>query len=113
MSPTRSPRRRLRKRARPPRAATGLGARPNPVSRRRFLSLVAAGSAAALLAPARRLAAATVQTARPPAAEPTPAMRAEIEKQKKSVAYALKEVRDYPLRAGSDMAFEFRPLRVR
>ena len=75
---------------------------------------LAAGSASALLAPARDLAAAAAPAAKP-ATLPTPAppsakMRAEIEKQKKSTADTLKVIRDFALPPGSVMAFEFRPL---
>lgn len=79
------------------------------ITRRRFITLLAAGSAAALTTPARGLAAAARRaTGRP---TPGPKMLAEVEKQKKSVADALKVIRAYPLPPGSDMAFAFRPLR--
>jgi hypothetical protein len=39
-------------------------------------------------------------------------VRAEIERQKKSTRDALKTIRDYPLPAGSPMAFTFRPMRA-
>ena len=102
---------------RPPRprmpAARGAvgGSRTSTLSRRRFLSLIAAGSVAALAAPARELAATATTAAKKPAPAPSPRMLAEIEKQKKSVADALKAIRAYALPPGSDMAFEFRPLR--
>lgn len=89
------------------------GSAPRPFSRRRFLSLIAAGSAAVAAAPARTLAAAA-STAPAAVAKPTAAlpakMRAEIEKQKKNTADALKTIRDYPLPPGSAMAFVFRPM---
>jgi len=78
------------------------------------MALIAAGSVAALAAPARALdaaAAAAPTASRRPA--PAPKMLAEIEKQKKSVADTLKVIRGYPLPPGSDMAFEFRPLRAK
>ena len=94
-------------------------------SRREFLKLVAAGSAAALTANARGAAAAakraaTKATVRPVEAKPQApsaaeipmAIRAEIEKQKKFTADALKVIREYPLPAGSPMAFSFAPMRV-
>jgi hypothetical protein len=77
------------------------------------MSLLAAGSASTLLAPARDLAAAapaakpvTLPAPIPPSAK----MRAEIEKQKKSTADTLKVIRDFKLPPGSVMAFEFHPL---
>jgi hypothetical protein len=94
-------------------------------SRRQFLKLVAAGSAAALTSGARGAAAAARRAAAKsaaraatadsahaaPAAIPD-AVRVEIEKQKKSTADALKIVRDYPLPAGSPMAFSFAAMRA-
>ena len=100
-------------------------------SRREFLMLVAAGSAAALTTQARGAAAAVkhaAKTAAHPDAEKTKAktpgaakpgsssipsaIAIEIEKQKKSTADALKVIRDYPLPAGSPMAFTFAPMRA-
>ena len=83
-------------------------------SRRRFLKLFAAGSAAAL---AGGIPAATVRAAAPaPKRKPafaTPAMshqvRAEIESQKEYIGKALKTIREFPLAPGSDMAFVFAP----
>jgi hypothetical protein len=77
------------------------------------MGLLAAGSAAALTAPARRLAAAAAPVAKTSAPAPPPKMLAEIEKQKKSVADALKVIRDYPLPPGGDLAFVFQPLRAK
>ena len=81
----------------------------------------------ALGAPARRLVAAVASTAdsasravpagKDPAKRPeplaSPKMRAEIAKQKKSVADALAVIRAHALPPGSDMAFVFRPLPAR
>lgn len=92
-------------------------------SRRQILKLLAAGSAAALAAPAAVLAetaarrraphpvapASGMQFAMPPA---SPALRAEIAKQKRDLLAALKTLRDYKLPAGSPLAFTFRPLRA-
>jgi hypothetical protein len=79
------------------------------------MSLIAAGSAAAAIAPAQQVLAATAAAAKPvksPAPiPPSPKVRAEIDKQKKSTAEQLKVIRNYVLPAGSPMAFEFRPLR--
>ena len=94
-------------------------------SRREFLRMVAAGSAAVVAASAGRAAAAAksaaaksaggAQTAKSGAAQPggsrSAAVQAEIDKQKKSTAKALKAIRAYELPAGSPMAFAFRPLR--
>jgi hypothetical protein len=100
-------------------------ARATDRSRRKFMKLVAAGSAAALAAPAATLAA-TAKAARraghPASAAPAHgeksaprfvATPAEIEKQKKYVAEALKAIRNFELPPGSDQAFVFAPLRPR
>ena len=84
--------------------------RRSRVSRRRFMALVAGASAAALVAPVASVRAAARKPLPKQPAVP-PRIAAEIEKQKKSVADALKVVRDYPLPPGSDMAFAFHPLR--
>jgi anaerobic selenocysteine-containing dehydrogenase len=88
-------------------------------SRRQFLKLVAAGSAAALTGSSQRSLAATAvkaarRAARPAAPPPAPtaAARAEIRKQKEQTAEALKTIRDYPLPTGSPMAFVFQPLKA-
>lgn len=83
------------------------------LSRRRFLSLIAAGSAAAATAPVRAIAAPAPARRKPAVPAPSPAMAKEIEKQKGYVADALKTLRNYELPPGSDMAFVFRPLRAR
>lgn len=75
------------------------------------MTLLAAGSATALVAPARVIEAAVAPPAKPAAAPAPPAkLRAEIERQKKSTAETLKVIRDHKLAPGSVMAFEFRPL---
>jgi hypothetical protein len=88
-----------------------------PVSRRRFMALLASASAASLAAPARPLiaaaGAATATRRLPPAPAPTPRVAAEIEKQKKYVADTLKVLRDFSLPPGSPMAFEFQPMRAK
>lgn len=61
-------------------------------SRRQFLELLAAGSAAAIVAPA--------------------ALQAEVAKQKRDLTAALKTLRDYKLPDGSPAAFVFKPLRA-
>jgi len=91
-------------------------------SRRVFLKLLAAGTAAALAAPASSLAATRKRSPRAGAAKPAPArtaagghvaLPAEIDKQRKSTAASLKVLRDYSLPAGSPQAFSFRPLKAR
>jgi hypothetical protein len=102
---------------------TGRPKRAPKLSRRRFVTLLAAGSAAALAAPVAALAASTApakavahaKTSPPPSAAPAPpgnaALRAEVEKQKKALADQLKVIRDYHLPPGSNMAFVFQPVR--
>jgi len=92
-------------------------------SRREFLKTVAASSALALAGGANGAVAATAVKAAArgarakagaggatsPAAHGG-ALPSEIAKQKKSTADALKVIRDYPLPAGSTMAFAFKPM---
>ena len=92
-------------------------------SRRQFLKLVAAGSAAAIAGASRgslahetvlAAGAAARRTRGTPAtfAAPTAAVRAEIQRQKEQTATALGVIRDYPLPTGSPMAFAFAPLKA-
>jgi hypothetical protein len=91
-------------------------------TRRKFLRLLAAGSAATVIAPATTLArtrrrtapkpALTPHPAAPPRVEPTP-LAEEIQKQKGYVAEALKTVRGYSLPPGVEPAFVFRPMPAR
>jgi hypothetical protein len=74
------------------------------------MTLIASASAATLVAPAAPIRAA-VRTPLPKKPALPTGMVAEIEKQKKLVADALKVIREFPLPPGSDMAFAFRPLR--
>ena len=92
-------------------------------SRRDFLKLVAAGSAAATLGRAGRVAADATKTAgvtssgakhsgaASHAAPRSAALEAELGKQKKSTADALKTIRDRELPAGAALAFSFKPLK--
>ncbi len=83
-------------------------------TRRSFLKLVAAGSAAIMtgaVAPLARAATASSKQKRAPAA--APAIRREVASQKAYVARALKAIREHDLPAGSDPAFTFSPLRPR
>lgn len=101
---------------------------PPKRSRRRFLGLIAAGSAAATT-PAAALAHAVAPKRRPaqpapdtPAAKPAgphdgagvpPAVAEEIRKQKAALEQSLQAIRDYPLPPGSAPAFVFAPFRPR
>ena len=94
-------------------------------SRRRFLGLIAAGSAAAVT-PAAALARAVTPGRKPakpaPGAKPAgpsesagvpPAVAEEIRRQKAALEQSLQALRDYPLPPGSEPAFLFAPLRPR
>jgi hypothetical protein len=96
-------------------------------SRRNFLRMIAAGTAAVAARPARTLAS-TVAPATKPAAKPAKpapgagastkptaapaALRKGIEQQQRDLDKALKTLRDYPLLAGSSPAFGFEVRRV-
>jgi hypothetical protein len=96
-------------------------------TRRKFLRLLAAGSAAAVIAPATTLAATRRRTSpkpllaphpvAPPRVEPAPskpdAMAAEVTKLKGYVAETLKSVRGYSLPPGAEQAFVFEPMPAR
>jgi hypothetical protein len=76
---------------------------------------VAAGSAAALVAPAATLAQTantTRRAARTPKSTAPSASRAEIEKQKQYVAQTLKAIREFPLENRDEPAFVFRPIKA-
>ena len=103
------------------RAARGAGEapaarEPRRISRRRFVGMLAAGSAAAL---ARTAAAAPAPRRRRPAVKPTPELPAtspptpeqkEFERQRASTLGVLKTIRDFDLPPGGDLAVVFRPL---
>lgn len=87
-------------------------------SRRDFLKLVAAGSAAASLGRAGRAAAATTaksgKSAKPAAhATRSAAVETEIAKEKKSTDDTLKTIRKHELPTGSALAFTFKPMKAR
>jgi hypothetical protein len=87
--------------------------RPSPISRRRFVALVAAGSAA-LLAPAAGAApAAARRPAKPvPGAPARPsALQAELDRQRASTMAALATIRAHALPVGAESASVFRPLK--
>ena len=83
------------------------------LSRRRFVTLVAAGSAGALATGPVPGAGAQEAPEKPVAqpAAPTAAEK-EFERQKKSTLATLKTIRDYALPPGGDLAVVFRPLRA-
>jgi hypothetical protein len=97
-------------------------------SRRRFLGLIAAGSAAAAT-PAAALALAVTPKRKPAKPAPgasgakpagphegagvPPAVAEEIHRQKAAVEQSLQALRDCPLPPGSEPAFVFAPLRPR
>ena len=81
------------------------------LTRRRFVALLAAGTTAALAAPA--LATGTRSTGKGPAAAapaPSPKIAKGIDEQKRSTAKTLKTIRDFDLPPGSEQAFAYRPL---
>jgi hypothetical protein len=98
-------------------------------SRRRFIGLIAAGSAAAATTPVATLAHAVTPKKKPakpapgaPGTKPAgphdlagvpPAVAEEIRKQKAAVEQSLKVIRDHPLPPGSEPAFVFAPIRSR
>jgi len=83
-------------------------------SRREFLKLVAAGSAAALVsaAPAASAIAAEKPAPREGKHARSAALRKEIGDQEQYLARALKVIREYSLPPGSDMAFVFKPMKA-
>lgn len=94
-------------------------------SRRRFLTVVAAGAAAAAIAPssalaeaARRIKPSSKPGAKPapkpaPTAPPAPGgpRASEVAKAKASVEQTVKTLREFPLANGAEPAFAFRALR--
>lgn len=85
------------------------------MDRRKFVRLLAAGAAVAAALPAAGVGAEKAAPAARPKEgahrPPTPAMRKEIEAQKKSVADMLKVIRAFELPAGSPPATVFRALK--
>jgi len=94
-------------------------------SRRDFLKLMAAGSAAASLGRAGRVAAATATksaganagaakgAATKHSAPRTAALETELKNEKKSTADTLKKIRDYELSTSAPLAFVFKPMKPR
>lgn len=106
MSPRRKP---LPRKDTPTAAATG-----SALSRRRFVTLVAAGSAVLLARPA---AAADRRTGRKPAGTRTAPLSAatqkEFDRQRAGMLSTLKTIREAPLPPGGDLPVVFRPRRTR
>src|SRR5690349_16664691 len=88
----------------------------SPIDRRRFIHVLAAGSAAIIAGSVPRAAVAAAKaTPRPPraAAKPLPpSMEKELRNQEKGVADALKVIRAYDLPPGSEPATVFRAMRA-
>lgn len=93
--------------------------RPAPLSRRRFVAVIAAGSAALLAQPAVSLPAAPPPAAKPKPATPhktaapamTTAQRKEYDRQHKSTLDTLKTIRGHVMPPGTEMASIFRARR--
>jgi hypothetical protein len=88
---------------------------PRSMKRRRFVTLMALGSAALVTAPLSRAAAAAARARKAEASPrvPSSAIRKEIATQEKGLKDQLKTIRDFELPPGSPMAFVFEPLRAR
>lgn len=87
---------------------------PGRASRRAFLKTVAAGSAAALAAPALALAAETKEKAEAAGPPPrTPELTKGIEEQKGYLKQTLEAIRGHELPVNSEQAFVFAPLEGR
>ena len=99
--------------ARRPRRAK---ARSAAITRRRFVGLLAAGSAA--LATSSALAAAAKPAPKPAASKPGPTkpssaeLQKEFERQRKGTLDTLTTLRKFPLPPGGDLPVVFRPLRT-
>lgn len=89
------------------------------LSRREFVTLVAAGSAALIAAPGaaddhtrRKRASKPGDKPAPPPAEPSKSEK-ELARQKASTLATLQQLRDFPLPPGGDLPVVFRPQRTR
>lgn len=85
--------------------STGRGSRTK-LSRRRFVSLLAAGSAAVIAPP---VTAAPAPPAKPVGAAPSPEQK-EFDRQRANTVSALKTIREYKLPPGGDLPVVFRPI---
>jgi hypothetical protein len=86
------------------------------LTRRRFVTLVAAGSAALMASPLAAATGAATRTARPRKRGPAVAAddgpgTAEFERQRKSTLDTLAVIRRHAMPAGTEMALVFRPLK--
>ena len=97
------------------------GASPRTLSRRGFVTMVAAGSAALLArpglaaevaAPRRRRASAPAGKPQPAAAPPSAAQK-EFDRQRSGTLTTLKTLREHVLPPGGDLPVVFRPQRAR
>ena len=97
-------------------------AEPSALSRRRFVTLVAAGSAALLAAPGAASERTRVKRSSKPGEKPAPPappavepskFEKELARQRAGTLATLKQLRDYPLPAGGDLPVVFRPQRTR
>ena len=78
------------------------------MSRRRFVTLVAAGSASLLAAGPARGAARRSAAAKPAARAMSPATRRELERQRKSTRETLAKIRGHAMPPGTELGFVFR-----
>lgn len=84
------------------------------ISRRRFVTMIAAGSAALIAAPARTATAAATMAARPAptrSSAKSAALAVEFERQRAATLETLKTIRGHALPPGGELALVFRPLR--
>jgi hypothetical protein len=91
-----------------------------PITRRSFVTLVAAGGAALLAQPGlaagrtRRSRRRSAPAPKPPAPPPPPsAAQKEFDRQRTGTLTTLKTIREFALPPGGDLPVVFRPLRVR
>jgi hypothetical protein len=82
------------------------------VSRRRFLALIAGGSAATIVGARPAKAATAPTTDKRGATAGARALQDEIANQKKSVASAVAVIRAYKLPAGAPAAYQFQPVKA-
>ena len=84
------------------------------LSRRRFVTLLATGSAAIAASPALAATAATKKPATPPASKPAvgaTALQKEFDRQRAGTRDTIKTLREFQLPPGGDLPVVFRPLR--
>jgi hypothetical protein len=86
------------------------------LSRRRFVTLLAAGSAAIAASPALAAKAATEPPKKPATTTPKPAtgaaaLQKEFDRQRAGTLDTIKTLREFPLPPGGDLPVVFRPMR--